>query len=435
MCLADFEDAGFFEGSALAKRIIIIGAGAAGLATAIFAAESLREAGHQDEIILLDGMKKVGLKILVAGGGRCNVTHDKITPSLDYNGPKNVVKNVIKHFDEKAARDWFEGMGVQLKVEETGKLFPVTDSAKTVLDALLNRCEELGVQLITGAKVKRVERAGESNFTVGVEDGRSFDATLVVFATGGKSLPKSGSDGTGWQILQRLGHSVGATYPALVPMTVDSQFFHAGISGIAQDLRVRVLANGKKIHERVGALLWTHFGISGPVVMDASRHWVKAKAEGAEVKFEISLLPEQSFEQVEAMFLADGGRATQKVMKQLQFMPTRVACALCDYVGVDGRTKLSDLKKDDRRKMVRGLTELAIPIAKARGWEHAEVTAGGVPMSEVDCKTMGSRLVDDLYLVGECLDVEGRIGGFNFQWAWATGKIAGEAIGKRIGDG
>lgn len=398
--------------------IAIVGGGAAGLATAIFAGES---APPGTRIAVLDGASKLGAKILVAGGGRCNVTHDRITPD-DYNGPRNVVRNILRAFDEKQTVDWLAAMGVQLKTEPTGKLFPVTDRAKTVLDALLNRCGELGVDLRTGHRVSDVRREGD-RWCIRFGHGEAT-ARRLVLATGGRSLPRTGSDGGMYPVVRRLGHTITDTYAALAPMVLDSKFFHGKLSGVSHEATLTTLHQGKRIDRRRGSLLWTHFGISGPVAMDASRHWQRANADG-QATMQLGLF-DGDFQRAQAWLLASGGATLGATMRSR--WPARVVETLCARVGVDPDVSMDQLRRDDRRRLAHALTELPLPVLRDRGWNYAEVTAGGVPMSEVDPKSMRSRVADALYLVGELLDVDGRIGGFNFQWAWATGHLAGRAM-------
>ena len=402
--------------------IAIIGAGAAGLATAIFAAER-----SDARVVVLDGAKRIGAKILVAGGGRCNVTHEVVTQE-DFNGPRNIVRNVLRSFDEKAAVKWFASMGVTLKREPTGKLFPTTDDAHTVLDALLGRARELGVSIRPEHRVSAAVRDGD-RFVVTHERG-SLRADRLVMATGGRSLPKTGSDGFGWSLVRKLGHTVTPTHAALAPLVLDDSFFHAGVSGLSQETELSTFADGKRIDVRTGSMLWTHFGISGPAAMDASRHWIIADAERREPRLVANLLPGESFETVERWLMDSASEAPHRTALKCiaSRVPGRLADALLACAGVSGDTKLTHLRREDRRAIVHALTAIDLPVIRHRGWNYAEVTAGGVPMSEVDAKTMQSRGCDGLHLVGEILDVDGRIGGFNFQWAWATGNICGRAI-------
>ncbi len=420
--------------------IAIIGAGAAGLACAIFAGERAHELNVSPRIVLLDGATKIGAKILVAGGGRCNVTHDVVTTE-DYFANPNHVKRVLGRFSADDAKAWFARLGVKLKREETGKLFPTTDRARTVLDALVNRVKELAVELHTGCRVEKVEHesveADDDNpgmFVIHHSRGQLL-ARQLVLATGGQSLPRTGSDGQGYRLAKSLGHTITQTYPALVALRLRDGFMHTHLSGISHSAQLTTFAAGKRIDQRTGSLLWTHFGISGPVAMDASRHWVIAKAEKREPSLRANFLIDpsgqaMSCEQVDAWLVKEAAAQPRQTLVKLLSprLPARVAEALIHHAGSQPDMPLNQLSREARKQLVRTLTELDLPVTKPRGWNDAEVTAGGVPLSEINIKTLASRCCTGLYLAGEILDCDGRIGGFNFQWAWATGYIAGHSV-------
>lgn len=402
--------------------LTIIGGGAAGLATAIFAAERA-PAGHR--IVVLDGAKQLGAKILVSGGARCNVTHHEVFPH-DYNGSKNVVRNVLAAFDAAASVRWFESLGVELKREPTGKLFPVADSSRAVLNALLRRCEQLKIDLRTDHRVTQIVPG--DGFRI-VHSRGGLRAPRVVVSTGGRSLPRTGSDGAGWKILEQLGHTVTSNHAALVPLVLDAAMFHGALSGIAIDVELTVLVDKKPIDRRAGSLLWTHFGISGPVAMDVSRHWTTTHEAGHQPRMTCNLLPGETFESAERWLIdAIASRPKASLLTHVcTRLPERVATELLRHLGLDPALPAGQVSRDARRSLVHGLTALVLPVVQHRGWNYAEVTAGGVPLSEIDFRTMQSRKVPGLYLAGETLDCDGRIGGFNFQWAWSTGHIAGRA--------
>ena len=419
----------------------MIGAGAAGLAAAIFAAAEAAQAAASapgspmPRIVVLEGARKIGAKILVSGGGRCNVTHEHVVAD-DFNGARNPIRNVLAAFDADAAKEWFASLGVALKREDTGKLFPVSDSARTVVDALVSRCRALGVELGTGARVVSLARDGDDGddgaFLIAFErNGTTHElrARRVVLSTGGRSLPRTGSDGGGYALARTLGHTVTDTHPALVPLVLARGFFHAELRGISHEAELTTLANGKRVDRRSGSLLWTHFGISGPVVLDASRHWVLTRARGDAVELRLSVLPGKSAEDADALLQSFARERPRASVGRLLagVVPERLADALLHAADVDPATQAAQLARDARRRLVRCLTELPLPVERDRGWDFAEVTAGGVPLAEVDYRTMASRRADGLFLAGEILDCEGRIGGFNFQWAWATGFLAGRA--------
>ena len=406
--------------------VAIIGGGAAGLATAIFAAVGGKR------VVILDSAKTLGAKILVSGGGRCNVTHDVVTPD-DFNGARPIVRNILAAFPAKAAVDWFASMGVQLKTEETGKLFPVADSARAVLNAMLRRCDEQGVVIQGGCKVIGISPPSEieSGFII-THQGGELRAKRLVMCTGGKSLPRSGSDGSGWEIVKKLGHTVAPTYAALVPLVLDQRMFHASVAGIAQEVQLQTFADGRMIDRRQGSLLWTHFGISGPVVMDASRHWIIAHDTGANPRMECNLLAPDNYESVDQWLVQQSTQRPRAALSTVLStrLPERIARAVIIHSDIDPAIVCGQLSREVRRKLVASLTALPLPVLQHRGWNYAEVTAGGVPLDEINYRTMESRKMPRLYLTGEILDCDGRIGGFNFQWAWATGHLAGMALQK-----
>jgi predicted Rossmann fold flavoprotein len=412
--------------------VVIIGAGAAGLATAIFTAETAQQHQRPLRIAVFDSAKKIGAKILISGGGRCNVTYDEVHPD-DFNGSHHIVRNILAAFDEQATIQWFSSLGVPLKREETGKLFPVSDSARTVLSALLRRCEELQVTILTQHRVAEVIAERTGMFAIQHERGLSY-ARRVIFATGGKSLSRTGSDGSGWDMVQRLGHTVTTTVPALVPLVLREDMFHAQLAGISLPVELSSFVGGKIVDRRVGSLLWTHWGVSGPVVMDASRYWTLARVHGQPAEIRCNFFPDRDFSQLEKWLLdTANARSRVSLVRVLgERLPDRMAEALVCWSGIESGVMLSQLSREQRRTLIHVLTNFLLPVDRDRGWNFAEVTAGGVPLEEVNFRTMESRMVKGLYLVGEMLDCDGRIGGFNFQWAWATGYIAGRAVAATV---
>jgi predicted Rossmann fold flavoprotein len=407
--------------------LVIVGGGAAGLAAAIAAGS---HAGSR-RVILLDGAKSLGAKILVSGGGRCNVTHETVT-AADFFGNRRIIKNVLAAWSVQQTIKWFEGMGVELKCEPGGKLFPITDKARTVLNALVDRCRALHVDVRTGRRVDGIERA-DGGFSV-----RSGDETIiaraVILATGGRSLPKSGSDGSGYELARALGHSVTSTAPALVPFILDDTMFHNALSGLSQNVTLTTVVGGKPVDVRSGSLLWTHFGVSGPAVMDASRFWTLAREGGTHADVYANLLPDWTEEAARQWLItqaaANPRRSIAKILAAA--VPERSAEAVCASHEVDAGQASAQLRREQRERLIAAVTRLPLPVTTDRGWNYAEVTAGGIPLDEIDYRTMESRFVPGLYVIGEMLDCDGRIGGYNFQWAWATGYLAGcDAIASR----
>jgi predicted Rossmann fold flavoprotein len=426
--------------------VVIVGAGAAGLAAAIFAA---RSAPHL-RVRCLDGARRVGAKILVSGGSRCNVTNRDVTERDFWGGSSRVVRNVLRAFPAERAAAFFEGLGVRLHEEEDGKLFPDTNTSRTVLAALLHDAARLGIVIDTEHRVTAIRKEGQTfvvSFTCRSDASASATATAdrsasagrevrsrsVVMATGGRSLPKTGSDGAGYELTRRLGHGYVETTPALVPLVLDGEW-HARLAGVSHRAILNLRVNGRIATRLEGSLLWTHFGMSGPVVLNMSRHWHRATLDGASADVMVNLVPGESFESLETWWLGEERERPRAHVATILAtrVPSAVAGLWLDAAGIGSGVTMAHLARDDRRRLIRALVETPVAVVASRGYGYAEVTAGGIPLDEIDPATMQSRVCPGLYLVGEILDVDGRLGGFNFQWAWSSGWVAGQAIAKAL---
>ena len=408
--------------------IAIVGAGAAGLAAAIFA----RRLNPSCSVVLLDGAAKPGAKILISGGSRCNVTN-AVVSERDFSGGKPaVIRRILKSFPVSETIAWFASLGVPLHEEPHGKLFPDTNRSRDVLDALLREAAAAGVILQTSARVHDVIPGPP--FTVSTARG-VLRAEAVVMATGGLSLPKTGSDGGGLEIARRLGHTIVATTPALVPLTSGNDLpMHQKLSGVSQDVEVALWIEGAIARRARGSLLWTHFGLSGPVILDISRHWLRVRLENCDARLRLNMVPGASFETTDRRWTRlaiEKPRATLQTALA-EILPASVASAVLDRLNLDHATPLAHLSRETRRRVTHALTEWSAYIVSSRGYNYAEATAGGVALDEINPATMASRRCKGLYLIGEVLDVDGRIGGFNFQWAWATARVVGRAIGTGV---
>lgn len=411
--------------------VAIVGAGAAGLATAIFA----RRAAPHLRVVVLDGAARPGAKILVSGGSRCNVTNTVVTEADFSGGRPAIIRRVLRAFPVDDTVAFFREIGVPLHEEADGKLFPDTNSSRTVLDALLRELDRTGAALRAGHRVTDIRRT-EDGFDLATARGH-VRTRAVVLATGGTSLPKTGSDGWGYQAARSLGHSIVPTTPALVPLVLGADQpggIHRAISGVSLPARIDVRVD-ERIAARIdGALLWTHVGVSGPAALDASRHWLRARLEGRPVALTASFRPDATFESLDRAWVSlAAGRPRLTVRSALEHdVPGSMAAAMLDHLSVDGGGTLAELGREERRRIVGALVEWPLPVVDSRGYTYAEVTAGGVELTEIDPSTMASRVCPGLYLVGEILDVDGRIGGFNFQWAWATGRVAGRGLATHL---
>ena len=410
-----------------ATDIAIVGTGAAGLFAAAWAGRTARDMAVKPSIIALDGARKLGAKILVAGGGRCNVTHWKVTEADFAGSTPPAIRKVLARFTVEDTVSFFAAAGVELKREETGKLFPVTDSARTVLDALVREAARGGTELVHPARVDAISRDA-AGFLLTTSAG-AVRASRVILCTGGKSLPKSGSDGGGHGLAAGLGHSLTAPIvPALVPLLLPTGHWITELAGLTIPAEVVLCsASGRRIKACVGSTLCTHAGLSGPAVLDISRHWLVERARSADAppRLAINWLPAITADAVERMLVAAAGTATLTVLRG--HVPDRLARRLCELAGVPAG---GDLPREARRRLVHLLTATPLDVTGDRGFTVAEATAGGVPLAEVRLDTMESRVCPGLHLAGEVLDVDGRIGGFNFQWAWSSGFLAGTAAAR-----
>ena len=423
--------------------LIVIGAGAAGIATAIFSAHA---APHL-RIRCLDGARRIGAKILVSGGSRCNVTNRVVTERDFWGGSARFVRRVLKAYPAPKAAAFFERLGVALHEEEDGKLFPDTNSSRTVVDALLREAARVGVTIAAERRVTAV-RLDTSGFAIETACGERYLADAVVLATGGRSLPKTGSDGFGYQLAAGLGHGHVATSPALAPLLVDGYAELAGVSmGAAMTLRPAATAEDPRrstaalssthrapVVRLEGPMLWTHFGVSGPLALNMSRHWHRARIEQRAVEVSLDLLPGEPFERIEEWWQSQARlRPRARVSTVLATrLPGAVADAWIRSCGLAEDATLAHLAREERRRLTHALLDSVLPVRDSRGYNYAEVTAGGVPLDEVDPATMESRITPGLYFTGEILDADGRLGGCNFQWAWSTAWVAAQAIARAL---
>jgi len=401
--------------------IVVVGAGAAGLMAAI----SARRANSSCRVVILDGAKKLGAKILIAGGGRCNVTHHEVDESAFAGSTRPAIRKVLGRFDVTRTVAFFEEIGVVLKREETGKLFPTTDDAHTVLNALLDEARRCGVEIMHPRRVDSVARA-ETAFDVRGGWG-TIEAARVIIATGGKSIPKSGSDGFGYQLVRALGHSITPLVtPGLVPLTLPRHHFLCALAGVTLDATIELRSGrGKRLVSFTNSTLLTHFGLSGPSVLDISRYYLHAIASDPRATLFVSFLPASNQDALDRELQSLKAKSVGGLLRER--LPERLARALCEHAGVDSAIRGDALRREQRRAVAQAVCNFALPITGSRGYNFAEVTSGGVPLSELHLDTMQSRKYEGLYLCGEICDVDGRIGGFNFQWAWSSGFVAGTA--------
>ena len=411
----------------MAKRVIVIGAGASGMMAALMAAEN----GAQ--VMLFEKNDRPGKKILISGKGRCNVTTDKDTTeiinSFLHNG--KFLYTALASFSNQQVKYFFEEAGVPLKVERGERVFPVSDQAKDIVNALRRKLEAAGVDLWLNATVKEV--LYEEGRAVGVllPNGRKIAADSVIVATGGASYPGTGSTGDGYHFARKAGHSIVTLRPSLIPLEC-AEGYVKELQGLSlKNVTFTITtAEGKKLAEDFGEMLFTHFGVSGPIVLTQSYkavdYWQKNKQP---LVGSIDFKPALSREKLDARFLREIEEQNKKQLKNSlpALMPSKLIPVFLKRANVSGDKAMHQITKEERMRMVDTLKDFRFTITKARPIEEAIVTAGGVSVKEVSPKTMESKLVKGLYFTGEVLDIDGMTGGFNLQAAFSTGYLAGMA--------
>jgi predicted Rossmann fold flavoprotein len=396
--------------------VVVVGAGAAGIVAAIFAA------GGSRRVLLLERTRDGGRKILVSGGGRCNVLPSSLQPArfVTDSSPNTLRKILLSWPLAEQQRFFEEEVGVALALEEeTGKLFPVSNRARDVRDGLLRLASRRGVETVFDSIVEDVYLS-DGSWVVRLQESQVIRAAAVVLATGGLSLPGTGSDGAGLRIARRLGHTVHETYPALTPLTADPPR-HASLAGISLDVTLEAPLRKGRFETR-GGFLFTHRGYSGPAILDASHLAIRSRMAGGPPQPLYIGWTQLGPEEWDRRLREGTGTVAAPLRRVL---PGRLAETLLSEAGVDPARPLPQLRREERRRLVDLLTRYPLPWTGDGGYQKAEVTGGGVALSEADPRTLESRLHPGLFLCGEMLDAFGPIGGHNFAWAWATGRAAG----------
>lgn len=401
--------------------IVVVGAGAAGLMAAIRAAELGRR------VLVLEKNRKAGVKILMSGGTRCNLTHATDNRGIveAFGPPGRFLHSALAAFSVQDTVDWFESAGVATKVEETGKIFPVSNKALDVLDALLRRLHDSGARLSLEEPLLDLQPRSPG-FDLTTPE-RVLRAARVILTTGGQSYPGCGTTGDGYALTARLGHTIVPPRPALVPVKVDVPWV-AELRGITVPAAVvRVAEDGKMLDARRGSLLFAHFGLSGPVILDVSRV-ISGHTRPETLTLEMDLSPAMTEAALDEFLRVETAAAGKKQLAAVlpDHLPHRLCEALVSVAGLPCERKAAALSRTDRLRLVAALKHLCLPVTGTLGFAKAEVTAGGVALNEVDSRTLRSKHVPDLFLAGELLDLDGPIGGYNFQSAWSTGWLAGQ---------
>lgn len=407
--------------------VAVIGAGAAGL----MAAERAASIGRR--VVLLEKNRRPGVKILMSGGTRCNLTQatDRKGIVRAYGVQGKFLHSALAALSPQDLVALIEAEGVPTKIEETGKIFPVSNRAADVVRALMARLARSGAELALGEPVMGLQRTSNGSFAVQTTK-RTTELAKLILTTGGQSYPGSGTTGDGYAWAADLGHTIVPPRPALVPITTAAAWVRT-LQGITiPDVQLRLVEPGPPPHEldrRRGSMLFAHFGLSGPVALDISRS-VSGHARPATLKLECDFLPNDAAESLDETLRTRAGQSGRKTLASLapEAIPGRLFEALLALAGLDPSQRGAELSRAGRAALVRQLKGAEIPVAGTRGFGKAEVTAGGVSLADVDSRTMQSKLTPGLYFAGEVLDLDGPIGGYNFQAAFSTAWLAGTSV-------
>lgn len=419
--------------------MIVVGAGAAGTLAATFCAQ----AGVAT--LLVDARRQPGAKIRVSGGGRCNVlpSHSEWA-DFETRGSSHLMRHILASWPRDAVQRYFEhDLQLPLVREPSGKLFPQSNRSRDVVDALMSAVAAAGVHTRFETKVVDIAAQAATGYELRMDDGTTLRAERVVLATGGLSMPRTGSDGSGWRMLRRLGHRIETPVAALVPLH-GSALSGATLAGLSVPARLTWMNAGRSQGSVQGDFLFTHRGYSGPVVLDASRHFTLAEAsrsgDGADAPMPTlhAAFGPAAHARCATTFWREALRSAG-AQRVAQVVRTHLPRRLADALLACGDTALADaraceLPKGQRQSLIAHLAATLLPVETSEGYRTAEVTSGGVPLSEISFRTLESRRRPGLYICGESLDASGRLGGFNFLWAWVTGRRAGEAAAQSLAD-
>jgi len=414
------------------KKVIVIGAGASGLIAAVVAAR------NNHHVMILEKRQRSGKKILLTGNGRCNLTNENVSANNYFSGPVSIpkqhpkfVESTFSRFSQTDTIRFFEELGLMTFSEPDGRIFPRSNQAQSVVDVLLFELERLNVPIVYNKEVTSIQKKNKL-FEVTCSTQKQYTADVVVLAVGGKSYPVTGSTGDGYTITQSLGHTIIPPTESSVPIRVKSQLCQK-LQGVKPEVAISISdSTGKILISHSGTLMFAHFGLSGPVIMESSRGVGKFFKQHPDNRLYISInfFPEYSKEKLDQLII---NRFEQQPHKSLStvfvgMLISKIAPAIFDVNGIDKTMPVSSVTKELRNIIVHLLTAYKEEILGTMGWDLAQFTAGGVDIKEINSQTMESKIVPGLFLCGEVVDIDGECGGYNLQWAWSSGYVAGSSI-------
>ena len=402
--------------------VAVIGGGPAGMMAAIAAAEK------GAKVALFEKNPKLGMKLLLTGGGRCNLSHSGSAREFcsRFGKQGDFLLSPFSVFGTKETMDFFEDNGLETK-EESGKIYPDSEKAKDVLNVLVSLLKKNKVDVFLSSEVKDIRTDGKKIVSILLPNKKEVLVKACVFSAGGKSYPVTGSTGEGFNWMKKMGHAINELKPALTPVET-KEGWTKSLSGISlEDVSVSLIVDGKKSGEGRGEILFTHFGLSGPLVLNMSRE-IGDLMEKGKVKISIDLFPgksmEESDEYLQEIFNKNRNKHVLKCLSDV--FTEKLSSFIMNFSGVPFDRKPNILTKEERERIVRFMKKIELNVVGLLGFDRAMATQGGVSLKEIDSKTMGSKIVPNLYLAGEAIDLDGPSGGYNLQMCWTTGKIAGQ---------
>ena len=407
------------------SHVIVVGGGAAGMFAAIAAAKN----GHQ--VTLYEKNEKLGKKIFITGKGRCNITNaadmEELFDAVVTNS--KFLYSSFYGYTNQNVIDFFEDAGVPVKIERGNRVFPISDHSSDVIRALEREMKKVGVKVCLNTEVKSVEaEKGKFNKVV-LKDATTQTADACIVATGGLSYRSTGSTGDGFRFAENVGHKVTQCFPSLVPMETKEPWI-CELQGLSlRNVEAKILDGKKELYKDFGEMLFTHFGVSGPLILSASG-MIKAKQFENELKLYIDLKPALTAEQLDKRILRDFDEAMNKQFKNAigHLLPAKMIPVLIDLSGIDPEKKVNEISREERTGLVALMKKLPLTITGLRGWNEAIITKGGVSVKDINPSTMESKHVQNLFFCGEVLDLDALTGGYNLQIAWSTGYLAGISV-------
>ncbi len=402
------------------NHVIVVGGGASGILAAI----SARKQGAK--VTILERNPRIGKKILATGNGRCNFTN--INTDITYyngNNPK-FAYSALSNFNVNETISFFNKLGIAHKIEEFGKAFPMSDQASSFLDVFLYELNEIGVDVICNAYVKNIKK-NKGKFNITLEDGNTFQGDKVIIAAGGKAMPSTGSDGNGFELAEKLGHTIIDIFPGLVQLMLEGSFFKQ-IEGVKFVGTAEVLYKDKSLAKDRGDILFGNYGVSGPPILQISRKAGELIRDNKEPILKITIIDTMLKEDLKNLLASRFANGPKKTVEfnMVGLVNKRLIPVLLKESGIhDLKCPVGNLSKKEFEKICNILLDWRFKIKGTKSWPSAQVTAGGVNTNEINENTMESKIVKGLYFAGEIIDIDGQCGGFNLQWAWSSGFIAG----------